>query len=106
MKEFCIRRANEEFIFVVRKLNSFYVKKGVKFSTTISKAETDLTPEMISRSVVFDLHLSSLPSSLAVLYTFERHRLVPVAFTGSLGHMQISQLSSLILWNQSNGQVH
>ena len=30
----------------------------------------------------------------------ERHRLVPVTFTGSLGHMQISQLTSLILWNQ------
>ena len=37
---------------------------------------------------------------------YERHRLVPVTCTGSLGYMQISQLTSLILRNQSNGQVH
>ena len=40
------------FIYISnRKTNSFFVTKGSDFTVSVSKQETDLTPQMIARSV-------------------------------------------------------
>ena len=39
------------FCFVFRVLKSYRVSKGPSFTTTLKKQETELTPEMIARSV-------------------------------------------------------
>ena len=66
---------------------------------------------MVRKSNCFELLINLLityitPHTKRPEYETTAHRaesIVPVTFTGSLDHMQISQLTSLILWNQSNG---
>ena len=91
--------SNERWDHSVR---SSYVRWSHVFHRQAVSSATHATQSLSNRTEL----TSHVYCGIALSLYYERHRLVPVTFTGSLGHMQISQLTSLILWNQSNGQVH